>query len=967
MSVKYIATDISRQDLTGTYQPQDLEIIDKLRVNSLFNPNKHFIEVNYYIENALFFNEKDYRRFSILTDSEFAGKEGTSRIVINPVEDVKTLEYVVPEVRIEYKYYNDLFSKGREKVEFFIESISEDRTELRLQSLTASPTALLEKINSIQQRLTTSSTFVDFKILVEEDTEQVALNIDFQEENNKFFTLVKLYNPLPENILEKSKVRIAENISDDNVFLVQADIEVIPEPGKRISEPNFNVEAEQESNILSDYYNLDTLLSLDAGYNADFLEVLSRSNSKSIELNIDYTDYSNYINYSSALERFNNFVYKVELIQSYETSLGQLSTNTATALSRKKLQSLIEGIVRNFDHYEKFLYFEKTDQGWPKIGDNKPYTLLDKTDPAVINWLASNRLAAEIYDNTNTNALTNTIPAYLREDPHNDPYITFIQMIGQHFDNLWIYSKAVSNKYNADNRLNRGISKDLIEEVLKNFGIKLYSDLNSSADLFKYFTIGGYDPGEEIINTFVTGSLETLSTKDYVKETYKRIYHNLPLLLKSKGTERGVKTLIACFGIPSETLKVKQYGGINRTELPYFGQKSFTTASLDKIRIDNTGSIQGQTVSYYTDITQSPEVYTADLHRIEVGFSPTDNINNYILSQINPLFNIDEYLGNPTGKGYKELEKVARGILSNLDRYDLKDFIRLIKFFDNRLFKMVKDFTPARTVTDSGIIIKPHLLEKSVYDKLAITSFEEVTTGSIETAFIEGIDAGSFGAKGDYITSWTETIQTPDGKVLKPTGQFIGRTDGETPKYTGEFSGSVLEVATGELNEDNLFKKQRYQLITYDIFPVINTIPTISPTPTPTPTLTPTPTSVTPTPTPTPTLTPTATPIPLFNIYVNTSPVTLSGGIYLQGGVDIKTSPGIGGELLQTTVEWIGDGSNQQGATIYKDGTPFNGSNELYIAFETQFNTHTQNDWVALQIDDNGVVTGVKDSSGNDF
>jgi len=790
----------------------------------LFNPNKHFIEVNYYIENALFFNEKDYRRFSILTDSEFAGKEGTSRIVINPIEDAKTLEYVVPEVRVEYKYYNDLFSKGREKVEFFIESISEDRTELRLQSLNTSPATLLEKVNSIQQSLSTSSTFVDFKVLVEGAQEQVALNIDSQEEGSKFFVLIKLYNPLPGTVAEKSKVRLAENISDDNIFLVQADIEVIPEPNRRISEPNFNVEAEQESNILSDYYNLDTLLSLDAGYNADFLEVLSRSNSKSIELNIDYAEYTNFINYSSALERFNNFVYKVELIQGYQASLDQLAANNASNLSRKRLQSLIEGIVRNFDHYEKYLYFEKTDQGWPKSGNSKPYTLLDKTDTAVVNWISSNRTAAERYDHSNINALTNTIPAYLREDVQNDPYITFIHMIGQHFDNLWIYTKAVSSKYNADNRLDRGISKDLIEEVLKNFGIKLYSDTNSSADLFKYFTAGGYDPGEEEINTFVTGSLETLSTKDYVKETYKRIYHNLPLLLKSKGTERGVKTLIACFGIPSETLKVKLYGGVNRTELPYFGQRLATTSSLDKIRVDNTGSIEGQTVSFYSNIVQPSDTFTTDLHRVEIGFSPTDNIDNYILSQIDPLFNIDQYLGDPTGKGYKELKKVASTILSSLDRYDLKDFVRLIKFFDNRLFKMVKDFTPARTVTDSGIIIKPHLLERSVYDSKAISTFEETITGSIETAFIEGRDGSDYVLNPDYTASWIESLQTPDGIRLKPSGDLVGRTDGETPWYTGEFSGSIIEATTGELNEANIFKKPNYTLITYGLRPVTEII-----------------------------------------------------------------------------------------------------------------------------------------------
>jgi hypothetical protein len=41
--------------------------------------------------------------------------------------------------------------------------------------------------------------------------------------------------------------------------------------------------------------------------------------------------------------------------------------------------------------------------------------------------------------------------------------------------------------------------------------------------------------------------------------------------------------------------------------------------------------------------------------------------------------------------------------------------MRLIKFFDNSLFKMIKDFVPARTSLASGVVIKQHLLERNKY------------------------------------------------------------------------------------------------------------------------------------------------------------------------------------------------------------------------------------------------------------
>ena len=48
---------------------------------------------------------------------------------------------------------------------------------------------------------------------------------------------------------------------------------------------------------------------------------------------------------------------------------------------------------------------------------------------------------------------------------------------------------------------------------------------------------------------------------DITKEVWKRLYHNLPYLLKHKGTERGVKALLSCYGVPETILNVKEYGG----------------------------------------------------------------------------------------------------------------------------------------------------------------------------------------------------------------------------------------------------------------------------------------------------------------------------------------------------------------------------------------------------------------------
>ena len=220
-------------------------------------------------------------------------------------------------------------------------------------------------------------------------------------------------------------------------------------------------------------------------------------------------------------------------------------------------------------------------------------------------------------------------------------------MLGQHFDNLWIYFKAVSDKYDGDNRINYGISKDLVRDALQSFGVKLYDSNRTLENLFKMFTGPSYytSGSEQIDNLIIATSgsasgsasayLQPMPMDNYEKEVYKRIYHNLPLLIKSKGTERGLRALINCYGIPSDIFDIKLYGGANSEITPYYGPYAEITSSIDKIRTDNTGSVpSGETLSTYTETVSLGNKYSKDIHKIDLGFSPADNLNKFIRAQV---------------------------------------------------------------------------------------------------------------------------------------------------------------------------------------------------------------------------------------------------------------------------------------------------------------------------------------------
>ena len=153
-------------------------------------------------------------------------------------------------------------------------------------------------------------------------------------------------------------------------------------------------------------------------------------------------------------------------------------------------------------------------------------------------------------------------------------------MVGQHYDNLWVYTKDLTNRFDADNRLDYGISKDLVADAIKNFGVKLYANNFNVDDLYTAF-LGLTPSGSTFPNSFITSSLPAASGFEYVdtkisasndiiplddanKRLYKRIYHNLPYLLKTKGTIAGLRSLITSYGIPDTILRINEFGGKDR-------------------------------------------------------------------------------------------------------------------------------------------------------------------------------------------------------------------------------------------------------------------------------------------------------------------------------------------------------------------------------------------------------------------
>ena len=893
----YIVSQIDPQGLE-TYLEKDKAVTQFFEVNNYFDPVRHKVEYHIYsIDGEPLLSDYNYSKTAFLQGSSTAGTAGASQLSVDVIADIKEYGYSEGGVKTVYNFLNDLYSDSKASTRFFIEEISSDRTELRLLTTQLSNEQVVAYTDQIKKKLKDTSYFSEFRINASNNDLFIGININSQTYREYQSVVVKLYEPLPEQYDLKDIITIEEIVSDSVGYEVEATI--IPDDIRIpfLKGPNFNVDQQNGNSVIpSQYFNYNELFNYST--QNSYRELNSLFAEKGVELSIDYSDFSEFINFSSANERLRNFKYKLDLIETYQAALDEIeaaSNNTSgISGSRDYYKSLINNLLDNFDHYDRHLYYSSGSTSWPKTNNTKPY--INATGSATGSWYSEYLISSSNFDSSNNNQLLNTVPTYLREDPDNQPYETFIHMVGQHFDNLWIYTKAVTDKYDNDNRINKGISKDLVEDALRNFGVKLYTSNNSIQSLFKTFTGEFYNTGSEDINTFVTASNSAVSEDLYRKEIYKRLYHNLPLLLKGKGSERGIRALINSFGIPTSYssgshtgLNFRVFGGSSTIDSYNLGPEQAYSSSLSKIRLDNTGSIvSGNTLSMNTSIVKRNREYTDDLHNIEIGYSPTDVVNNALLTYLrSDGFNIDNYIGDPRAAYSSSYDTLISSSVSYVnqvftsDSHNLQSFTRILKFYDNVIFKTVKDFLPARSNTVPGIIIKPHILERSKAKQVSATATQNINnavaysfndnlllTGSINSGSRSGSHGDAFGSRDQYSTNYSEAVMTPDGK------NYVSRHSHEQAKFDGEFSGSLIQpvVSPGELNDENTFKYDNPNSIFYKVnkyydctFTVSAGIVTPAPTtpaPSAAPTTAPTAAPTTPAPgTPSPTAAPT-TPSP---------------------------------------------------------------------------------------------------------
>ena len=572
---------------TQEYNSSDQELLTVSELDTAFSGSTDYIEIAIYDENQ----NKIYTTPEGENLTTFSVKEGD--VLLSPQQDLERLGFDIDTYFINYNFYRKRLSSDSTQ-KYFISQISSDRTEIALDSNDIELDQIITSSAEFIQFREDATYFVDFYLNFGSNQSVIANNIKIDNEQ----VLIKLYEPLPVEFDVKSTLWVVEEISTPQAYQVTFPFTPeIPDDFTFISGPNFNLKVQGETGVTSQDFSYNTLI--DSNVTSSVNQIQSLLAEKQININVNYEDFNQFIHFSSAKTRLENFYYKVGLIESASNQLSefldQITSDTSNTLafssSKAELTSQIDTIIKNFDGYEYFLYFNSGSQfSYPKSNTEPPFTLYSTGSTEVLNWIGSAdpdspyyggvALSASDYDQDNKDWLYWAIPEYLRTDPDNLKYELFVDMVGQHYDNIWLYTKDITNKFDADNRLEYGISKDLVADAIKDFGIKLYSNnfntndlytaflgLTPSGSLFPFPEITGSLPsptGYEYVDTRISASDEVIPLNDVNKRLYKRIYHNIPYLLKTKGTIAGLRALITSYGISDTILRVNEFGGKDR-------------------------------------------------------------------------------------------------------------------------------------------------------------------------------------------------------------------------------------------------------------------------------------------------------------------------------------------------------------------------------------------------------------------
>jgi hypothetical protein len=603
---------------------------DKMVINSLefqeaptywFIKNKMlsmYVEINIYDADTGFLMETinskliDISNKYILFNDNANNSQG--QIIIDTESYLRSLNFSTGNFRVTYKFYTNILGTNDDSLKVSISKISPTRKEITIKYFNASLATDFQTFT--KEHFYQFSQDFEFNKYANFGNNQLSVILnsknEFDAESNQYSIILKLYDALSTNFAENTLLWIVNLFSDEIVdtLTLLPTIASLFNGVNILDLPNDSITTDKADKTFTKLLNENDILSNSSNFN-DLYEPLLSATSNSylygIELNMDYSIFSNFVHFGSSAQMLDNFRKKVELIQYYETQSLSNSYVGGTMLPLSSLSSSMgfsnsssqyfknkkSEILRQFTRYERFLYFKTgsyfsssvednglsqispyntfcypdgvtgnliIDANWPKVGtvsgSGFPYILASPSNVTASAWFDLMFTASMNYDIENRDYLMNTVPEYIKTNiDANIDYITFINMIGEFYDNIWTYVNSYYTLLKRDNNLSQTLPNELIWNALKNYGM----EINQSHDIV--------DLGQYLFGLYPSGSSSnyTIQVKKAQKEIsleiWNRLLNSIPYLYKSKGTKNSILGLLNCYGVPRDLITIREFGG----------------------------------------------------------------------------------------------------------------------------------------------------------------------------------------------------------------------------------------------------------------------------------------------------------------------------------------------------------------------------------------------------------------------
>ena len=217
--------------------PKDKSRIVSKTLNRKFGKANDYIEFHVFdMGGSLLYSIENYEDWQYPDEQEGTL---TNTLFVDPTKKLQEIGFTQGQ-------YSCVFNLQRKKIFdtftklFYIYEISPSRTELKIKSEAYEESEVQKMVGRYMSEIGNAQFEKDFILNFGDNKNILGINIAYDTANE--CTLIKLYEPLPENINEKSNLRICEDVIDPIEFVIDLGTATPDDPNIAIKGPNFRID-----------------------------------------------------------------------------------------------------------------------------------------------------------------------------------------------------------------------------------------------------------------------------------------------------------------------------------------------------------------------------------------------------------------------------------------------------------------------------------------------------------------------------------------------------------------------------------------------------------------------------------------------------------------------------------------------------------------------------------------------------